>query len=66
MLAFAKQAFETGFNAVSLAAAAGLLMLTLWISLRRKRIVSEGSLISNKKPAIRRALVSRAGLRPCR
>ncbi len=41
-------------------------MLTLWISLRRKRIVSEGSLISNKKPAIRRALVSRAGLRPCR
>lgn len=38
LLAFARRAFETGFNAASLGAAAGLLLLTLWIALRRRRL----------------------------
>lgn len=41
MLAFAKHAFEAGFHAVSLGAAAGLLLLILWIALRRKRGIAE-------------------------
>ena len=41
MLAFAKQAFEASFHAVSLGAAAGLLLLILWIALRRKRGAAE-------------------------
>lgn len=36
--AVARQAFEAGFDAVSLGGALGLVLLTMWIAVRRKRI----------------------------
>lgn len=40
MLDVTKQAFEVGFNTVSLGAALGLLLLTLAIAARRKRVLA--------------------------